>query len=116
MKPNLTSLILCAAALVSTLAYAGPEMMPAERGSHCSLAATTITITDMDKKADPMEMAVNEAVESTADPVLASYYRDLYRAPASFPTVKFDRTADPYVDALSLALHGSVEPDSRRVC
>ena len=55
-------------------------------------------------------------VNSTTDPVLASYYRDLYSESAAFPTEQFVRAPDPYVDAITLALYGSVEPDSRLVC
>lgn len=127
MKLNIISLTLIAAALLPNFAYAHPgahsgtemtsaEMISAERGPHCDLATTTVTIAGMDKKADPMEDAVNEAVNSTADPVLSSYYRDLYFAPIQHRTVEFVRMPDPYVDAISLALYGSVEPDSRQVC
>jgi len=127
MKLNITFLTLIAAALLPNFAYAHPsahsdtemtsaEMISAERGPHCDLATTTVTMADMAKKTDPMEKAVNEAVNSTDDPVLASYYRDLYLAPIQHRTVEFVRMPDPYVDAISLALYGSVEPDSRRVC
>lgn len=118
MKPNKIFLTLIAAALLPAFAYAGTDMISAssERGPHCNLVTTTIVVANMDKKADPLEEAVNAALNSTADPVLASYYRDLYRAPASFKTVRFVRTPDPYVDAISMALYGSIEPDSRLVC
>lgn len=134
MKPNIISLLLVAAALLPNFAYAHPgtdhpgtgmtsaemasaeEMISAERGPHCNLATATVVIAGMDKKDDPIEEAVNHAVNSTADPVLASYFRDLYLAPIQHRTMTFVRTPDPYVDALSLALRGSVEPDSRLAC
>jgi len=118
MKPNKIFLTLIAAALLPAFAYAGTDMISAssERGPHCNLATTTVVVANMDKKADPLEEAVNAAVNSTSDPVLASYYRDLYRAPASFKTVQFVRMADPYADSISMALYGLTEPDSRLVC
>lgn len=116
MKLTITSLALIAAALLPTSAHAGTEMMSGERGPHCLTDIKTVMIVDMNKNADPMEEAVNAAVNSTDDPVLASYYRDLYRAPTSSRTVQFARVPDPYVDAITIALYGSPEPDSRMVC
>ncbi len=117
MKFTTISLALIAAALLPSLANAtGTETMSSTRGSHCNLATATVTIVATDKKPDPMEQKVEAAVDSTADPVLASYYRDLYRASPSYATETFVRTPDPYVDAISMALYGSVEPDSQRVC
>lgn len=120
MKPNLNKMFLTmvAAASLPTCAYAGTEMISAgfERSVHCNLSTTTVVIVDTVKEFDPMEAAVKVAVNSTDDPVLASYYRDLYRAPTSKKTMKFVRKPDPYVDAISIALYGSAEPDSRLVC
>lgn len=118
MKPNKILLSLIAAALLPTFAFAGTDMISAsgERGRHCDFSTATVVVVDNAKKFDAMEMAVNAMVNTTDDPVLASYYRDLYRAPASYKTAKFVRTPDPLVDAISLALHGSVEPDSQLVC
>lgn len=114
MKFALTSLTLIAAA--SLPAFAGAETMSRERGPHCNSATATVVIVDMNKKTDPLEEAFNTVVNNTSDPVLASYYRDLYRAPASYRTVRSVRTSDPLVDAISIALYGSVEPASRLVC
>lgn len=116
MKFAITSLTLIAAASLPAFSYAETESMSAERGPHCVLSVATETNNNWEPKSDPMEVAVNELVESTADPVLASYYRDLYMAPVLHDTVTFVRTPDPYVDALSLAFYGTVEPDSRLVC
>lgn len=121
MKLAITSLTLIAAASLPAFANAGTEttyteMMSAERGPHCVITSATVTNNGVEKKSDSMEIAVNSLVDSTADPVLASYYRDLYMAPIPRDTVTFVRTPDPYVDALSLAFYGTVEPDSRLVC
>jgi len=116
MKLFTASLTLIAAALLPTFAYASTEMISAERGPHCNLATTTVVIVTDDKKSDPYEEAVVAAVNSTADPVLASYYRDLYYPSPASATETFVRTPDPYVDAISMALYGSVQPDSQRVC
>lgn len=117
-KLNKTFLTLIAAALLPTFAYAGTDMIStsSERGPHCNFATTAVVVANMDKKADPLQEIVDAAVNSTADPVLASYYRDLYRAPASFRTVQFVRTPDPYADAINIALYGLTEPDARLVC
>ena len=109
------SLLLIGAALLPSPGFAGTEPISATRGHHCNIA-TSVTVSNAAGKADPMEQEINALVNSTTDPVLASYYRDLYRAPASSSTVTFVRTPDPYVDAISLALFGTVEPDSRLVC
>ena len=114
MKTIVTSLVLLAAALLPTYSIASTETISAERGPHCNIATTTIVIGEA--KADPMEQEVNALVNSTTDPVAASYYRDLYRAPGSYDTEQFVRAPDPYVDAITLALYGTVEPDSRLVC
>ena len=116
MKLFTASLTLIAAALLPTFASASTEMMSAERGPHCNLATTTVVIVTADKKSDPYEEAVVAAMNSTSDPVLASYYRDLYYPSPASATETFVRTPDPYVDAISMALYGSVEPDSQRVC
>lgn len=119
MKLYLTLLALIAAALLPTSAYADAARMPmisAERGPHCTSATTTVMIVAMNMKPDPMEEAVNAAIDSTTDPVLASYYRDLYRAPASYKTVEFVRMTDPYTEAITVALYGSTEPASRLLC
>lgn len=118
MKLTKSLVALIAAALLPTLAYAGLDTISGfERGVYCNLATTTTTTVVIEEsKPDPYEMAVVEAMNSTADPVLASYYRDLYYPSPSSETQTFVRTPDPYVDAISLALYGSVEPDSRRVC
>lgn len=120
-KLTVTSLTLIAAALLPTFTHAdNREMISAsfERGLPCNLAATTTTIVtgNPTNKADPIEETVNELVSGTNDPVLASYYRDMYMAPISREAVTFVRTPDPYVDAISMALYGTVEPDSQRVC
>lgn len=114
MKFTITSLTLIAAALLP--ASAGAETMSRERGSHCLTDIKTVMIVDINRQADAMEEAVNAMVNGTDDPVLASFYRDLYRAPASYATVRSVRTSDPLVDAISIALYGSAEPDSRLVC
>ena len=111
MKLNNISLTLIAAALLPTFAYAGMDTISTS-GSHCNRAAITTTVTVAERKADPIEQEVNNLVNSTDDPVLASYYRDLYTAPIQRETIDFVRTPDPYVDALSMAFYGSVEPDS----
>lgn len=116
MKHTITSLTLIAAALLPASAYAGAETMSGKRGSHCLTDIKTVMIVDMNKQADAMEEAVNAMVRSTDDPVLASYYRDLYRAPTSFKTVQFVRAPDPIVDAIAIALYGSAQPGSRLVC
>ena len=110
-KLTITLLTLIATALLPTFAYATSEMAFAERGSHCNVATTAIVISAM--KADPMEQAVEKAVNSTTDPILASYYRDLYRASPTSSTELFVRSPDPYADAVNLALFGWSEPDSR---
>jgi hypothetical protein len=114
MKTAITSLVLFAAALLPTYSFASTDRISAEPGTHCEFAMTTVVIGDA--KADPMEAQVNALVNSTSDPVLASYYRDLYRADGSFPTVTFITMPDPYVNAITLALYGTVEPESRMVC
>lgn len=118
MKPTKIFLILIAAALLPNISYAGTDNISAsfERGLHCKLTVTTVVIADMGKKADPMEAAVSDMVDSTTDSVLASYYRDLYRESPSFPTEQFIRTADPYVDAITLAMYDEIEPEPRLVC
>lgn len=109
-KTVLTSFIVIFAALVPTFSYAD-----AERAAPCNVetATTAAVVADKDKT-DAMEDRVNELVNSTEDPILASYYRDLYNAPASLSSVTFVRVPDPYVDALSKAFYGAVEPDSQR--
>lgn len=114
MKTAITFLTLVAAASLSSLSYASPEMISPDRGHYCDVVSNTIVIGDI--KADPMEQQVNALVNSTSDPVLASYYRDLYRADATFPTEQFVTRPDPYVEAITLALYGTVEPDARLVC
>lgn len=120
MKLYITLLALIAAALLPTSAYADAERMSAmmygESGPHCTTATTTVMIVAMDNKADPMEEEVNAAIHGTTDPVLASYYRDLYRAPASYKTMEFVRMTDPYTEAITIALYGPAEPASRLFC
>ena len=111
MKLNNISLTLIAAALLPTFAFADMDTI-STGGSHCNRAAITTTVAAAESKADPMEVAVNNLVNSTDDPVLASYYRDLYTAPIQREAIDFVRVPDPYVDALSMAFYGSAEPDS----
>lgn len=111
MKLYKIFLISIAAALLPCFSYADTDNISAsfERGLHCDLTTTTVVIADKGKKADPMKAAIDAMVNSTTDPVLASYYRDLYRED-SFPTEQFVRAPDPYADAVNLALYGWVEP------
>ncbi|MFZ2302974.1 MAG: hypothetical protein WAW10_14015 [Gallionella sp.] len=118
MKPNIISLILIAAALLPNFAYAGTDRISAssEGGRYCNLATTTVVIADMDKKADPMEDAVNAMVDSTDDPVLASYYSDLYHAPAPFKAMEFVWAPDAYEEAVHIALLDPATPEARLIC
>ncbi len=113
MKTAIALLILAAATL-PTLSYASTEMISAERGHYCDVVTNTVVIGQA--KPDPMQQKVDALVASTNDPVLQSYYRDLYRADPTFPTEQFITRPDPYVEAITLALYGSVEPDARLVC
>ncbi len=114
MKTAITLLTLAAAAMLPNLSFAGTDRISAQPGHYCDVVTNTIVIGDI--KPDPMEQKVDALVASTNDPVLQSYYRDLYRADASFPTEQFVTRPDPYVEAITLALYGSVEPDARLVC
>lgn len=117
MKPNIISLILIAAALLPTFAYAGDRISASpEGGLYCNRAATTVVIAAMDKKADPMEDAVNAMVDSTDDPVLASYYRDLYYAPAPYKAMKFVWAPDAYEEAVHIALFSPTKLEARAIC
>ena len=122
MKLNKLSLALAliAAAFLPTYSCAELDTISIsasfERGLHCNLSTITSTVVIAGTNSDPMEKEINALVNSTTDPVLASYYRDLYRGSPSPQTVQFARVPDPYVDAITLALYGWVQPDSRRVC
>lgn len=118
MKLNKTFWTLIAAiAFLPALACADTEKMTAISDSgvaHCEYATTlSVIANDM---ADPMEKAVNALVRSTDDPVLASYYRDLYRADTVQATVQFVRVPDPYTDAIVHALYGSAYVEPRAFC
>lgn len=115
---NRTFLTLIAAALLPTCAYAGTDIISAsfERGLPCNLYTTTVVIADVVKESDPMEAEINAAIKGTDDPVLASYYRDLYRAPNPQRIMQFVSMPDPYLDAVNAALYGSTDPNSRMAC
>lgn len=115
MKPNKFVLILVAAALLPAFAHAGADTTSFEHPLSCGASQSTVVITAA-KKADPMEDEVNALVDSTADPVLASYYRDLYRTLPSFETEQFVRMPDPYMDAISIALWGETERGTTQIC
>lgn len=118
MKPNITFLTLIAAALLPTFAYASADRISAsfESGQYCNRAVTTEMIATMDNKADPVEDAVNAMVNSTDDPVLASYYRDLYHAPDPLKAMKFAWAPDAYEEAVRIALFGPATPEARLIC
>jgi hypothetical protein len=117
MKLNKILLTAIAAALLPASVYAGNEWMSGapESGSHCNLAAMTVTA-HMDRKADPVAAEIDALVKSTDDPILASYYLDLYREPATFKTMHFSRAPDPYLDGVILALYGPHELSARLAC
>ncbi|HYR06036.1 MAG TPA: hypothetical protein VEP71_05070 [Gallionella sp.] len=121
MKPNKFALILVAAALLPAFARASTDAVATslKHGLSCEAALSTVVITQKiaGKKADPIEDEVNASVDSTADPVLASYYRDLYRAPTSlYESEQFARAPDPYMDAISIALWGKTERGTTQIC
>ncbi len=124
MKLNKSTLTLVAAALLPAFAHAGADPVATSfeysmhRGMYCGPSSSTAVIAGeaATAKADPVEEEVNVLVNSTSDPVLASYYRDLYRAPARIETVEFVRTPDPYMDAISIALWGKTERGSTQIC
>jgi hypothetical protein len=122
MKLNKSALTLIVAALLPASVYAGTDAVNTsfERGMlYCEAVASTTVIPSevaTAKKADPLEDEINAAINSTSDPVLASYYRDLYRAPAVFGTAEFVRAPDPLVDAISVALYGTTERGSTQLC
>lgn len=118
MKPNIISLILIAAALLPNFAYAGTDRISAssEGDQYCNRAATTVVIASMDKKANPTEDAVNAMVDSTDDPVLASYYRDLYHAPDTFKAMSFVWAPDAYEEAVHIALFAPAMSEARLIC
>lgn len=122
MKLNKSALTLIAATLLPASVYAGTDAVNTsfERGMlYCEAVTSTTVIPSeeiMSKKADPLEDEINAAVNSTSDPVLASYYRDLYRAPTVSKTEEFVRAPDPLVDAISIALYGTTERGSTQLC
>ncbi|WP_435626477.1 hypothetical protein [Candidatus Ferrigenium straubiae] len=123
MKPNKLIATLIAAALLPASVYVSADEITTGfergmyRGMYCGPSASTVVITqEAAAKTDPMEEEVNALVNSTSDPVLASYYRDLYRAPAAFEAAEFVRTPDPYMDAISIALWGKTERGTTHIC
>ena len=123
MKPNKLIVTLIAAALLPASVYASTDEITTGfeqgmyRGMYCEPSASTVVIAkEAAAKTDPMEEEVVALVNGTSDPVLASYYRDLYRAPATFDTVEFVRTPDPYMDAISIALWGKTERGTTHIC
>ena len=118
MNPIKAFLILIAAALLPNVANASMDSISADSklSSHCELVTKTVAIPGQHKKFDPMEKEINAMLSSTSDPVLASYYRDLYRASATSRTEWFVRSVDPYADAVNIALHGPIDPKARQAC
>lgn len=123
MKLNKSTLTLVAAALLPVSVYAGTDEFTTSfergmyRGMYCEPSASTVVIAkEAAAKTDPMEDGVNALVNGTSDAVLASYYRDLYRAPATFGVAEFVRTPDPYMDAISIALWGKTERGTSHIC
>ena len=122
MKPNKLIATLIAAALLPASVYASADEITTGfergmyRGMYCEPSASVVITLEAAAKTDPMENEVNALVNGTSDPVLASYYRDLYRAPAAFETVEFVRTPDPYMDAISIALWGKTERGTTHIC
>lgn len=121
MRLNKSALTLITAALLPASVHAGTDSTTTgfERGLlSCEPAAFTVVITKEigTAKADLLEDEVNALVNRTSDPVLASYYRDLYRTPAIFEIAEFIMTPDPYMDAISIALWGKTERDTTHIC
>lgn len=85
-----------------------------ESGAHC--VVTTELIAMIGNKPDAVEDEINAIVNSTDDPVMASYYRDLYHAPASSRSMKFVWAPDAYEQAVNVALFGTSEPKARVTC
>ena len=111
-------LILIAAALLPNVANAAMDSISADSklSAHCDLVTNTVVITGQNKQFDPIEKEINAMLSSTNDSVLASYYRDLYRASATFHNEWFVRSADPYADAVNTALHGPIDLKARQAC
>lgn len=118
MKSNKIILALIAAALLPTFAYAGTDMVSAglESDLVCKYVTATKSTPDMNKVDDPVEGEITAWVNSTNDPILASYYRDMRFPPISYTTVKFTATPDPYLDALILAFYGPAELEEQKIC
>lgn len=102
MKTLLT--LIAATLLLPTFAYAGMDRISTgfESGAHC--VVTTELTAMIDKKPDAIEDEINAIVNSTDDPVLASYYRDLYHAPAPSRSMKFVWAPDAYEQAVHVAV------------
>lgn len=116
MKPNKILLTLIAAALLPTFAYAATDLTSVGEESGPICIVTTKSLPSMHEIADPMEKRITELVNSTSDPVLASYYRDMYRATTSYSRVKFTVMLDPYLNALISALYGPEELERQKIC
>lgn len=116
MKTNKSILALIVAALLPAFAYAGTDAVTTsfERGLlFCEPVSSTMSGMEaaIPKKSDPIEDEVNALVNSTSDPVLASYYRDLYRAPFAFDEgVRLARENDPIEDEINMAVNSTGDP------
>lgn len=110
MKLNKFALTLTAAALLPTFAYAATDEVVASFDRDLQRGAVIRSIAFMND-ADPL-VIVNDILNRAPDAVVASFDRDLYRYRESVATqtVWLAGAADPLVDAINVALHGTIDP------